>query len=96
MQWLLDSPQVSGIFNLGTGQARSFDDLAAAIFNTLDMPRDVEYIPMPDNMRNQYQYFTEARMDRLRAAGYDTPFTTLEDGVRSYVGDYLESNDQYV
>lgn len=96
MQWLLDSPQVSGIFNLGTGQARSFDDLAAAIFNTLDMPRDVEYIPMPDNMRNQYQYFTEARMDRLRAAGYDTPFTTLKDGVRSYVGDYLESNDQYV
>lgn len=96
MQWLLDSTQVSGIFNLGTGQARSFDDLAAAIFNTLDMPRDVEYIPMPDNVRNQYQYFTEARMDRLRAAGYDKPFTTLEDGVRSYVGDYLESNDQYV
>ncbi|MBT5571577.1 MAG: ADP-glyceromanno-heptose 6-epimerase [Alphaproteobacteria bacterium] len=96
MQWLLETPQVSGIFNLGTGQARSFDDLAAAIFTTLKIPRDVEYIPMPNNVRNQYQYFTEARIDRLRAAGYDKPFTSLEDGVRSYVGDYLESNDQYV
>ena len=96
MQWLLDSPQVGGVFNLGTGQARSFDDLASAIFDTIGMPRNVEYIPMPNNVRNHYQYFTEARMDRLREAGYDKPFTSLEDGVRSYVGDYLESNDQYV
>lgn len=96
MRWLLDAPEVSGIFNLGTGKARSFDDLAKAIFDTLGLQPDIDYIDMPANVRNQYQYFTEARMDRLRAAGYDTPFTTLEDGVRSYVGDYLESNDQYV
>ncbi|MDE0779461.1 MAG: ADP-glyceromanno-heptose 6-epimerase [Alphaproteobacteria bacterium] len=95
MHWLLENSNVRGIFNLGTGQARSFDDLATAIFDTLGTSREVDYIPMPDNVRNQYQYFTEARMDRLRAAGYDAPFTTLEAGVRSYVGDYLESNDQY-
>ena len=96
MRWLLKSPGVSGIFNLGTGQARSFDDLAKAIFDTLGLPANIEYVDMPANVRNQYQYFTEARMDRLRRAGYDKPFISLEDGVRSYVGDYLESNDLYV
>lgn len=96
MRWLLDAPGVSGVFNLGTGQARSFDDLARAIFDTMGQPADIEYIDMPANVRNQYQYFTEARMDRLRSAGYDQPFISLEDGIRSYVGDYLESNDLYV
>lgn len=96
MRWLLDNPDVNGIFNLGTGQARSFDDLARAIFDTLGLPAKIEYIDMPANVRNQYQYFTEARMDRLRSAGYDQLFISLEDGVRSYVGDYLESNDLYV
>lgn len=96
MCWLLDAPGVSGVFNLGTGQARSFDDLARAIFDTMGRPADIEYIDMPANVRNQYQYFTEARMDRLRSAGYDQPFISLEDGIRSYVGDYLESNDLYV
>lgn len=96
MLWLAQTPEVSGIFNLGTGQARSFDDLARAIFDTLARPADIEYIAMPESVRNQYQYFTEARMDRLRRAGYDKPFISLEDGVRSYVGTYLESNDRYV
>lgn len=96
MMWLAQTPEVSGIFNLGTGQARSFDDLARAIFDTLARPADIEYIAMPESVRNQYQYFTEARMDRLRRAGYDKPFISLEDGVRSYVGTYLESNDRYV
>lgn len=96
MLWLAQTPGVSGIFNLGTGQARSFDDLAKAIFDTLGTAADIDYIAMPDSVRNQYQYFTEARMDRLRSAGYDKPFISLEDGVRSYVGTYLESNDRYV
>ncbi|MFB0921859.1 MAG: ADP-glyceromanno-heptose 6-epimerase [Alphaproteobacteria bacterium] len=96
MLWLLENPSVSGIYNLGTGQARSFDDLAKAIFDTMGAAAKIEYVAMPGNIRNQYQYFTEARMDRLRAAGYDQPFTSLEDGVRSYVGEYLESNDLYV
>ena len=96
MLWLAETPDVSGIFNLGTGQARSFDDLAMAIFDTLGQTPEIDYIAMPNNVRNQYQYFTEARMDRLRAAGYDRPFISLEDGVRSYVGTYLESNDRYV
>jgi ADP-L-glycero-D-manno-heptose 6-epimerase len=94
--WLLDTPAVSGIFNLGTGQARSFDDMAGAIFDAMQKPRDVVYFDMPENVRNQYQYFTEARMDRLRRAGYDRAFTSLEDGVRSYVRDHLETNDPYV
>ena len=96
MLWLRDNPAVSGIFNLGTGQARSFDDMAGAIFDAMGETRDVTYIDMPDTVRNQYQYFTEARMDRLREAGYDQPFTSLEDGVRSYVQDYLATNDPYV
>lgn len=96
MLWLLETPDVNGIFNLGTGQARSFDDLAKAIFETMGETSNIEYVAMPDNIRNQYQYFTEARMDRLRGAGYDKPFISLEDGVRSYVGTYLESNDRYV
>ena len=96
MLWLEANPRVSGVFNLGTGQARSFDDMAGAIFDAIGVPRKVEYIDMPDSVRNQYQYFTEARMDRLRAAGYDQPFTNLEEGVRSYVQDHLETNDPYV
>ena len=96
MLWLLDNPGVSGIFNLGTGAARSFDDLARAVFAAMDTPEEIEYVPMPDSVRNQYQYFTEARMDRLRAAGYDKPFVSLEDGVQSYVRDYLETNDPFV
>ncbi len=96
MLWLRDTPSVSGIFNLGTGQARSFDDMVGAIFDAMGHARDITYIDMPDTVRNQYQYFTEARMDRLRDAGYDQPFTSLEDGVRSYVQDYLATNDPYV
>jgi len=70
--------------------------MAAAIFDAMSELASVEYVDMPDTVRNQYQYFTEARMDRLRAAGYDRPFTSLEDGVRSYVRDFLETNDPYV
>lgn len=91
MLWLLERPQVNGLFNVGTGQARSWNDLANAIFAALDKPSNIKYIEMPDNLINQYQYFTQANVARLRSAGYDKPFTSLEDGVRDYVIKYLEA-----
>ncbi len=95
MLWLYDNYGISGLFNVGTGQARSFDDIANAIYSALSIEPRIEYIDMPENVRDQYQYFTQARMDRLREAGYDQPFTSLEDGVRSYVQDFLETDDPY-
>jgi ADP-L-glycero-D-manno-heptose 6-epimerase len=93
--WLLDNRRVNGLFNVGTGQARSFADLARAACAALEKPERIEYVPTPEAIRDRYQYFTEARMARLRAAGYDRPFTTLEDGVRRYLRDYLASADPY-
>ena len=93
MLWLYDEPSISGIFNCGTGQARSFLDLANACFAALGREPSIDYIDTPADIRDRYQYFTEARMDRLRAAGYDRPFTTLESGVGRYIRDYLATND---
>lgn len=95
MLWLLDNRHVSGLFNVGTGKARSFDDLAKAIFAALDQPPRITYIDMPEAIRERYQYFTEARMTRLKSAGYDRPFTSLEEGVARYVQDYLAQKDPY-
>lgn len=95
MLWLYDNYGISGLFNVGTGQARSFADMANAISSAQGVEPRIEYFDMPDNVRDQYQYFTQARIDRLRQAGYDQPFTSLEDGVRSYVQDYLETDDPY-
>lgn len=89
--WLLDTPKVSGLFNLGTGQARSFLDLATAVYRALDQEPRIAWRDTPEAIRDKYQYFTEARMDRLRAAGYDRPFTSLEDGVGQYVRDFLNN-----
>jgi ADP-L-glycero-D-manno-heptose 6-epimerase len=93
--WLLDNPKVSGLFNLGTGKARSFADLARAVFAAAERAENIKYIPTPEAIREKYQYFTEARMERLRAAGYDRPFTQLEDGVTRYVRDFLMRPDPY-
>ncbi len=93
--WLLDNPGVSGLFNLGTGHARSWLDLASALFTAVGRPPNVKFIDMPETLRPKYQYFTEARMDRLRAAGYTRPFTSLEDGVADYVRTYLSAADPY-
>jgi ADP-L-glycero-D-manno-heptose 6-epimerase len=93
--WLLEQPAVNGLFNLGTGHARSFDDLARAVFAALQRPADVQYIDMPAAIRPNYQYFTEASMERLRNAGYTRPFTSIADGVREYVGRYLSQPDRY-
>ncbi len=89
--WFLDHPEANGIYNLGTGQARSFNDLAAAVFAALDKPRDVAYVPTPESIRASYQYFTEADLGKLRAAGYTRPFTSLEEAVGDYVRGYLQN-----
>ncbi|MEC8776829.1 MAG: ADP-glyceromanno-heptose 6-epimerase [Pseudomonadota bacterium] len=95
MLWLYDNPGVSGLFNCGTGAARSFADLAKACFAAMDRNPDIDFIDTPDSLRAHYQYFTEARMERLRDAGYERPFTTLEDGVARYIKEYLQTNDPY-
>ena len=93
--WLLDHPEISGIFNCGTGLARSFADLATAVYRALGRNAQIEYIPTPENIRDKYQYYTQADMSRLRAAGFDTPFTPLEDGIATYVRQFLDSDDPY-
>ena len=93
--WLLATPEVNGVFNLGSGQARSFEDLARAVFAAAGQPAQIDYIPMPTAIRDHYQYFTEARMERLASAGYSGAFTSLEDGVADYVRSYLATDDPY-
>lgn len=93
--WLLSNPNVNGIFNLGTGQAHSFEDLARALFAALKRPANIKYIDMPTAIRANYQYFTQAGMQRLRQAGYAKPFTSLVDGVSEYVERYLSQSDRY-
>ena len=95
VRWLLDHPGVSGVFNLGTGEARSFRDLALAVFAATGCEPRIGYIPTPESIRDKYQYFTQAEMGRLRAAGYTAPFTSLEDGVSDYVGRFLSQADPY-
>ena len=95
MMWLYDNPDVSGLFNLGTGKARTFADLATAVYSALGKNAEFSFVDTPVEIRGKYQYFTEARMDRLKAAGYDAPFTELEDGVGKYVLDFLEKEDPW-
>ena len=95
MMWLLDTPRVSGLFNVGTGNARSFDDLTSAVYRALGKEPNIRYKDMPVELRGKYQYFTQADMSTLRAAGYTKPFTSLEDGVTDYVQGYLNTNDRY-
>jgi ADP-L-glycero-D-manno-heptose 6-epimerase len=96
MLWLRDHPKVSGLFNLGTGHARSFLDLATAVYAALGKNAQIAWRDTPEALRDKYQYFTQAKMERLRAAGYTRPFTSLEDGVRKYVLDYLVKEDPYI
>ncbi len=95
MLWLLDNPGVSGLFNIGSGHARSFLDLVRAMFAGMGEAPRIEFIDMPADLRGKYQYFTEAPMDKLRAAGFDRPPTTLEDGVGRYVRDFLLNSDPH-
>jgi ADP-L-glycero-D-manno-heptose 6-epimerase len=95
MLWLAGQPQVNGIFNLGTGVARSFVDLVRAIGRALDKPVNLEFFEMPESIRANYQYFTRAEMHKLAAAGYSAEMHTLEDGVADYVRRYLIQPDIY-
>lgn len=95
MQWLLATPSVSGIFNVGTGQARSFRDLVLALFAALGRPPALAYVDMPETIRDRYQYFTQAAMQRLREAGFDSRFTPLEAAVNDYVTCFLDRPDRY-
>jgi ADP-L-glycero-D-manno-heptose 6-epimerase len=93
--WALENPSVSGLFNLGTGKARTFRDLAATVFAALNREPKIAYVDTPPAIRDKYQYFTQAKMERLRAAGYTKPFTALEDGVFDYVQSYLGAEDPF-
>ena len=96
MAWLLEHPDVGGLYNVGAGTARTWNDLAAAVFAAMDRDVAVDYVDMPETLRGKYQYFTEAKMERLRAAGYDRLFTSLEDGIADYVRHYLAAPDHYL
>jgi ADP-L-glycero-D-manno-heptose 6-epimerase len=85
----------SAIYNLGTGKARAFEDLVKATFAGLDLVPEINFIDMPEDIRDKYQYFTEADMDKLIKAGYGDQFFTLEDGVNDYVRNYLSQNRYY-
>ncbi len=87
--FLMEHRKNSGIYNLGTGKARSFNDLGVATFQALGLTPAIEYIDTPADIRDKYQYFTEASMQKLRSIGYDKPFTSLEDGVEDYVQNFL-------
>ena len=94
--WLMDCrPQPSGLYNLGTGTARSFLDLATATFRAMGKEPDIEFIDTPADLRENYQYFTEADLSHLREVGYDKAFTSLEEGVEDYVRNYLTDGQYY-
>ena len=91
--FLMHHRKNSGLYNVGTGNARTFLDLAKATFKALDLPENIEFIDTPLDIRDKYQYFTEAKMDKLKSIGYTVPFTTLEDGTKEYVKNYLSAKE---
>ena len=93
--WLLQHPNVCGLFNCGTGKARSFQDLVKSVYNAMGKEVEINFVPTPEEIRDKYQYFTQASMKKLSVAGYDKPFTSLEDGIGTYVHDYLLKDDKY-
>jgi ADP-L-glycero-D-manno-heptose 6-epimerase len=95
--WFMEhfSEIIPGLYNVGTGRARTFNDLVRAIFKSLDLPPQIEFIDTPADIRDKYQYFTEANMSKLRAAGYNQDFYSLEEGVQTYVRDFLSTHNYY-
>jgi ADP-L-glycero-D-manno-heptose 6-epimerase len=89
MYFMMHQRKFSGIFNLGTGKARTFNDLASGTFKAMGLDEKIEFIDTPEDIRDKYQYFTEAEMQKLASAGYDKPFTGLEEGIHEYVKHYL-------
>lgn len=96
MLWCLDNANVSGLFNIGSGKARSFNDMARAIFSAIGRDPKITYTDMPEDLISNYQYFTEGNISKLRAAGYAHPFTSIEDGVSDFVQNYLLKPDIYL
>ncbi len=95
MLWFFNQPHVSGLFNVGSGKARSFKDMAEAAFKAAGKTPKITYIDMPETLRDKYQNFTQANMAKLYAAGYNHPMTTLEDGVTQYIQDFMSKTDPY-
>jgi ADP-L-glycero-D-manno-heptose 6-epimerase len=95
MMWLLATPSVSGMFNVGTGNARSFREMMLAAYAALGSSPNIQYIDMPEQIRGSYQYFTQSEVDRLRGAGYNGGFTALEDAVELYVKGFLDRDDRF-
>jgi ADP-L-glycero-D-manno-heptose 6-epimerase len=95
MIWLLATPSVSGLFNVGTGEARSFKDMMLSAYSALGTEPNLHYVEMPQAIRDSYQYFTQSKVDRLQRAGYNGGFTRLEDAVADYVNEYLDSTDRF-
>jgi ADP-L-glycero-D-manno-heptose 6-epimerase len=95
MTWLLATPEVSGIYNVGTGKARSFRDLMLSAYAALGTAANIQYVDMPEQIRGSYQYFTQSDVDRLQRAGYNGGFTALEAAVETYVKDFLDSADRF-
>jgi ADP-L-glycero-D-manno-heptose 6-epimerase len=96
MWWLFKNPDVNGIFNLGTGKARTWNDLIRSVFDAMKLRTNIEYIEMPESLRNQYQYFTEAEMKKLESTGCPVKFSSLEDSVRDYIVNYLQQTDPHL
>src|SRR3984893_7593149 len=93
--WLLATPEVSGLFNVGTGKARSFKDLMLSAYTALGAAPNIQYVDMPEQIRGSYQYFTQSDVDRLQRAGYNGGFTALEDAIDAYVRGYLDRADRF-
>lgn len=93
--WFVKHREISGLFNVGTGLARTYADVLRAVYAALGEEAEMDFIDLPEDLKNRYQYFTQADVSKLRAAGYDKPFTSLEDGVAKYVKDYLDTSDPY-
>jgi len=93
--FLMEHRKNSGLYNLGTGQARTFLDLAKSTFRALDLEPNIKFIDTPEDIRDKYQYYTQAEMDKLRSIGYENEFTGLEEGVDDYVKNYLKEQKYY-
>ena len=94
--WAYDNPRVNGVYNCGSGEARSFDDLAAAVFKAMKRDPAIDHVDMPANLAGGYQYFTQADMKRLKTAGFAFKPTSLEDGVARYVDAHLSRGDPHL
>lgn len=95
MMYFMENRKNTGIYNVGTGKARSFLDLTTSVFHSMKLTPDISFMDTPVDLRGRYQYFTEADIQKLRKIGYTKPFTELEEGVEQYVGEYLASDSCY-